>query len=181
MAAAPVIAGVAGLAGSAAEFGGGLFKRKKERAAQRESLAEQLATTRENIASMREQKQLLGEQTQSMLAAMRRGEAEELGTQTASYAGGGVKIGAGGTPEAVESYTKRVRGEERDIVQKQADVQRRQMEREIARLGRQEEQVESALGGMKKGGLFGIGKKKRSREVEGIMQKYGLEWTPGTY
>lgn len=149
---------------------------KKERAGTRAELVENIMTARENIAGTREQIGLLGTQTEQILGEHGRRESQEVGAQRGAFAGSGVRVGAGGTAAGLRAETQRVRGEERKSIRDVADVQRRQLEREVGQLGRRETQMESALREMGSGGLF---KGRRKKEHYGQLEELGFQFTEG--
>lgn len=175
MAAAGAIAGIAGVVGKGAQVAGGIAQKSKERRAGREELMSNILTSRENIAGKREQLGLLGTQSEQVLAEQARTTGQELGSQRASFAGSGVRTGAGGTTGGLRAGTQQIRGQERAALEKGFDVERGQLERDISQLGREEESQESALRQLGKGGLFKKGLISRQHK----KQLKGFEFTEG--
>lgn len=156
MAAASAVAAGASLIGKGAEFVGGISKRRKEKKAQRAELGEAITTTGENIAGTQEQIGLLGEQRTQVLGEQQRATQQELGGQTAGFAGSGVAVGAGGSASALRTATQEIRGRERQTLKKGFAVQQKQLGREFGQLTRKKGQLEKARGKIKTKGLRGL-------------------------
>ena len=145
-----------GLVSTGAKIIGGIAKRRKEKKGQRAELKEGITQAGEDIAGTQEQIGLLGEQRTQVLGEQERGTQQELGGQTAGFAGSGVAVGAGGTASALRTATQEIRGKERQTLEKGFDVQQKQLGRDVGRLTRKKGQLQKARGKIKTKGVRGL-------------------------